>query len=180
MAWPTWLLVVLLLAAIAWNLKRTQRRLGPRPDLSHLHPGQRWVFATCGGQVPDTVWTIRAVDAAAGSVEYEEASVRGGKAIEPPTVERWTTATHAPPSVGTTRRQAVTLAGRSFDCDVTELDGLVLWLPVRGDWTDFPGRVRFEAGERVTTELVRIEDAGSGPPIEPFVELGPHDVRRFA
>ena len=122
--------------------------------LSHVRKGQRWVFdMTASGLEMRQVYEVTAVEARA--VKYKLVLLmRMPGAAEltqqgEPVETEWALPAPAPgeqalPQDAKVSRERVTLAGKEWDCQVTETSGVKVWIPMKGETPTWPPFVKLE------------------------------------
>lgn len=125
-----------------------------RPDLSHVVPGQRWVFEQrdAQGQLVErqerevlaiTPWAVR--------LRVTRSGPDGAPGREP---ARWEQSWEVPGVARSPghdhrdclRHETLTLAGIEWNCAVRTLAGCTTWTPLSDDTETFPGSLRLEGG----------------------------------
>ena len=118
--------------------------------LDHVRPGQRYVYdMTASGMALRQIYEVVAVEGRRvkcqlrmlmqmpGETEFTEQGDPTPYDWELPPADAGAQAPEATPEV-TTRREKVTLAGKEWDCMVTETQGTTVWVPMKGDQPTFP------------------------------------------
>lgn len=150
----------------AWHPARDHWRRAHAPagqaTVAHVRAGQRWVFRMQQGM--QSVYTVRAVDASAGTVSYSIQTMMNGAPVGEPTFVEWgSTAFEESTGQGQGQakvsRQRLRIAGRDFDCLVVQVPGQsTSWTPMAGDTPIFPGVLKAADGSGVVImELERID-----------------------
>jgi hypothetical protein len=135
---------------------QAQVQVSPQPDLSHVHVGQRWVFALENGM--EMTYTVTEVGP--DLVRYDQQTwmdVGGGLEPARPATSVEFHPTQYPVSSGVARHESITVSGVTLDTVVVEEGGYTTWIAVSGDAVTFPNRVRFAHGSDVAFDLVRID-----------------------
>lgn len=139
------------------------------PDLSHVHPGQRYRYVMTNPGAPDMQMVFRVVAVEGVMVKYEITTlIDMGQGLQPvgdATPQEWRYeqmgAVVAPPQGAQkvdTRRESITVSGVRFDCLVTTVGEHSAWVPATGGFPTFPGIVKATTDGKVTMELVAIEE----------------------
>lgn len=144
------------------------RRLDKQADapaaLPEVRAGQRWVYdMTASGMAMRQIYEIVAVDGRTvkcrlhillqmpGQTEF---SAQGEPTPYDYEVPQGAVEESSTPEVST-RREKLTVAGREWDCMVTETQGTTVWVPLRGDSATFPPYVKM-TGPNMEAELSAI------------------------
>lgn len=134
----------------------------PRPlDLSHVRPGQEWVFTVVSGLAEiEQVYRIEAVEPERVRASLRTRMRRPGASCLTDAGEAvpfvWERGTRLEPAVSASQAR-VTRGGREWECVVTEVDGTTSWCPtVDQEWT-FPPWVWIES-DHMRAELREIRE----------------------
>jgi hypothetical protein len=131
------------------------------PDLSHVRVGQKYHYRlNTGGMDLDQIWEVTAIDG--NGIKYDLTTIMNGRALGEPTALLWVQPKALPnapavPKRKALRTEAITVAGKEWDCWVVESAGTKSWCPKLGDLGTFPPVVKSLRGDQVTMELVKIE-----------------------
>lgn len=135
-------------------------------DLSHVVPGQRYVYAmsTQEMELEQTYEVLEVTDGAVSCRIHLKAKLPGASELTPqgePTTFKWEAplgrpAGEQPAPEFEQREETIEAAGRSWDCLVTEISGTRSWVPVKGGVVTFPEFIRMESPQSKAL-LVRIE-----------------------
>jgi hypothetical protein len=128
-------------------------------DISHVKVGQKYHFhMNNSGMEMDQVWEVTAMGDA--EIKYNLTTIMNGKALGDPTEVTWAVpvpAADVKPDPNAKpvemKEETVTIAGREWNCYVTEASGYTSWCPKMS----FPSVVKTMKDGVVTNELTKIE-----------------------
>ena len=140
-----------------------------RPDLSHVAPGQRWVFEhrdAEGALLERSEREVLEVTPLLIRTRVIRLSPHGDPGrglqpgISPPRTDEWLIpgVTRSPGHLHSARcrHELVVQAGREWLCAVAPLGGLTCWTPLSDDSETFPGTIRLELADGSVVRLVEV------------------------